>query len=346
MGDLQRTNGATTQREDFSGAEIQHSPETASSAVAAQAKAAVEARYILAMKRPRDLMDVRVRMLKECDRPGFASVARYAKPIGKDKSKWPTGPSIRFVEAAIRCMTNIYPESSIIYDDDSKRIVQVAVTDLEANVTYNTQIVIAKTMERKQAEPSQVISKRKNSYGEWTYTVPATEDDILNKQNAAISKALRTNGLRIIPGDIVDECMSKVIDILQGDIKADPDAAKKKIVDAFSGLSIMPSDLAMYLGHSLDRLGVAEIAELRQIYAALKDGETTWEAVLEAREPGGTTEAAADVGTKKLATMQEKAQPAVEAAGQSDAGEDADIPFETSEQSTTAKPKFGFKAGK
>lgn len=125
-------------------------PDTASTAVAAQAKALVEARYIMAIRRPRDMDVVRERMLKECLRPSFAAVARYTKPIGRDRSKWPTGPSIRFAEAAVRNMTNITVETMTVYDDREKRIVRVTVTDLEANVPYSQDITIAKTIERRQ----------------------------------------------------------------------------------------------------------------------------------------------------------------------------------------------------
>src|SRR5258708_6569465 len=77
--------------------------ETASTVLAAQAKAQIEARYVMAERHPRDLDVVRQRMLKECRRPVFAGVARYRKPIGKGVE----GPSIRFAEAAIRLMGNI-----------------------------------------------------------------------------------------------------------------------------------------------------------------------------------------------------------------------------------------------
>ena len=70
-------------------------PDTAATAVAAQAKALVEARYIMALRRPRDMDVVREKMLKECMRPSFAAVARYVKPIGQDRAKWRPGPSIR-----------------------------------------------------------------------------------------------------------------------------------------------------------------------------------------------------------------------------------------------------------
>ena len=62
----------TTQREDFEGVEISRSAETAASSVAAQATAQIQARYVVALRRPRDWDDVRVRILKECRRPSFA----------------------------------------------------------------------------------------------------------------------------------------------------------------------------------------------------------------------------------------------------------------------------------
>ena len=67
-------------------------PETAGTVLAAQAKAQIEARYIMAERHPRDLDIVRAKLIKECKRPGFAAVARYLKPIGRGVE----GPSIRF----------------------------------------------------------------------------------------------------------------------------------------------------------------------------------------------------------------------------------------------------------
>ena len=120
----------------------------------------VEARYIMAIRRPRDMDVVREKMLKECRRPSFAAVARYQKPIGRDKSKWPSGPSIRFAEAAVRNMTNITVETMTVYDDREKRIVRVTVTDLEANVPYAQDVTITKTIERRQRkEGDQVLRK-------------------------------------------------------------------------------------------------------------------------------------------------------------------------------------------
>src|SRR5581483_11459353 len=55
--------------EVFGVIEKQAQLETAAQVLAEQAKAAVQARYIMAMKNPRDWDVVRQRLLKECERP-------------------------------------------------------------------------------------------------------------------------------------------------------------------------------------------------------------------------------------------------------------------------------------
>lgn len=256
--------------------------DTASTAVAAQAKALIEARYIMAVRRPRDMDVVREKMLKECARPSFAAVARYTKPIGKDRSKWPTGPSIRFAEAAVRNMTNVTVETMTVYDDREKRIVRVTVTDLEANVPYSQDVTIAKTIERRQAKDGDtVISTRTNSYGDKLYILEATDDDIVNKQQALISKAVRTLGLRLIPGDIIDECMEQVLVTQANSDAEDPDAAKRKLFDAFGSLGVSAHQLKEYLGHEAATLAPKELGDLRALYAAIRDGEATWRDVMD-----------------------------------------------------------------
>lgn len=294
----QLLNGPGIQREEFGANQIEVIKETAATAVAAQAKAAVEARYILALRKPREWEEVRVRMEKECRRPGFAQVARYAKPVGNQKI---VGPSIRFAEAALRCMTNVYPETTIIYESAEQRIVQVSVTDLESNLTYSSQVVLSKTVER--SKPTGVVvGERLNSRGEKVYIVQATEDELLNKQNALISKALRTSALRLLPGDILDRCMDLVIETLSGEVKNDPDAEKRKIVDAFSGIGVSPSDITAYLGHTLDRIQPAELVDLRQVFTAIREGEATWESIMDTAQKGSTEEAQR-VAAEKIARL-------------------------------------------
>lgn len=252
--------------------------ETASTVLAAQAKATIEARYIIAMRQPRDLDIVREKMLKECRRPGFAEVARYNKPIGKGIQ----GPSIRFAEAAIRSMGNIDVQTPTIYDDREKRIMRVITLDLEANSGYSSDITIEKTVERRNVKPGDVvIRQRLNKENIPVFIIEATEDDLLNKQNALISKAVRTNGLRLVPGDIVDECMDLCIATQKKRDSEDPDAAKRKIFDSFGNIGVSVEQLKAFLGNDGSTLTPKELADLRATYTAIKDGDTTWHEVVE-----------------------------------------------------------------
>jgi hypothetical protein len=255
--------------------------ETASTVLAAQAKAAIEARYVMAERHPRDLDVVREKLLKECKRPGFADVARYRKPVGKGVE----GPSIRFAEAAIRVMSNVGVEQMNIYDDREKRIVRVSVVDYESNTPYSSDITVEKTVERRSVKDGdEVLRTRQNKAGNLLYIIAATEDDLLNKQNALISKAIRTNGIRLLPGDIVEECMEQVLETQQNRDAQDPDASKRRIFDSFAAIGIGADQLKKWLGHEANQLTQKEIFDLRGMYSAIRDGETTWREIMEGKD--------------------------------------------------------------
>jgi hypothetical protein len=264
--------------------------ETAATSAAALAKSRTEARITQALLRPRDLDDVRVKMLKECRRPGFAEVARYSIPKGGKKIE---GPSIRFAEMAIRLMRNLIVESPTTYEDDEKRIMRVEVTDLEANSSYSLDLTVSKTVERKKLATGQTaMGTRSNSFGDQVYIVGATDDELAQKQAALVSKAIRTLALRLVPGDLIDEGMWVVLKTLNDAASGDPDAAKKKIADSFAALGVSPSMLAAYLGHELGASTPAELVDLRATYAALRDGEATWASITAQRDTAGGDEGA------------------------------------------------------
>ena len=295
---------------DMGGDSIEVRGEVNTAGLAAQAQASVQARYLMAWKRPRNIDDVRTALLRECRRPGFAESARYRKPIGRGVE----GFSIRFVETALRCMTNALPEASAIYEDPEKRIIRCSVTDLETNVSWVKDITIAKTVERSKIDEGMTpISKRKNSKGQWTYLVPASDDDLLNKENALVSKALRTCGLRLIPGDLQDEAEAAILDTLRRQDTADPDAARKKVVDAFATIGVKAAELTAYAGKDLAGLMPNDLAELRAVYQTVKDGEATWaEALAVKTGTAGKDAKAAELTAKiraKVAPKPKQAAP-------------------------------------
>lgn len=254
--------------------------ETSSAAVAAQARAMVESRYVMALQRPRNWDQVRQDLMRECRRPSFANnkSAYYKKPIGNGVE----GLGIRFVEVALRCMKNVLVETTMIFEDETKEVHRVSVTDLESNLTYPLDVRVSRTVERsKPMDDGSYLSVRKNSNNRNVYTVTATDDDLLNKRAAQISKAIRTLGLRIIPGDMQDEAESIIKAVRLDEAARDPDAERKRIADSFGEIGVKAADLTEYLGHSLDTCSPAELVNLRGLYGAIRDGETTWKSVME-----------------------------------------------------------------
>lgn len=285
------------------------SAETSVAAVRAHAEATVQSRWIMAMQRPRDIETVRQEILRECDRPGFAEVARYDLPARGD-GKRIQGLSIRFAEAAVRCMRNVLVDTPVVFDDDSKRIVALSVTDLETNVTYGQQITIPKRVERRSVKKgAQVLGTRKNSFGDTLYIIPASDDEILVRQNALVSKAIRTHVLRHVPGWLLDECENRVVDTLRRQDAEDPDAARRKVFDAFARLGITAEAVRRYVGHKRDLLTETELAELRGLFQAIADGQTSFDAALDMKH------GVSDTDSRGPTEAEKKAREAIKSAG-------------------------------
>lgn len=283
--------------------------EVGASALASQARAAIEARYVVALQRTRDLDVVRERLLRECKRPGFAEVARYLKPIGNGVE----GPSIRFAEAAIRCMGNMAVDTITQYDDREKRIILVTVTDIENNNSYSQPVTVPKSVERKHPKQGDVILRqRTNSYGQQVSLIEATDDDILNVQNSLISKAVRTLALRHVPGDLVDEAMTLILETLKTKDAEDPDAAKRRIFDAFAEVGVTAQQLKTFIGES-ETLQPAQMKTLRGLYAAIRDGETTWTAIMDAKKDQGEPKVGETKTSAVAAKLKQKAQAQTQA---------------------------------
>lgn len=272
-------------------AKIERKGEMAVAAMAAKSKAEVEARYVIALQRPRNVLEARNTILDSCKRPAFARGALYKKPVGgknpNGSPKTVEGFSIRFAEEAIKSMHNMAVDTMTIYEDDDRRVIRISVTDLETNSTYADEASISKTVERRSLKDGQVkISERKNSYGDTVFLVAATDDDLINKINAAKSKAIRNSGLRLIPQDILEEAWDQIVATLNDPKSAgDPKAETKKLCDAFASLNIGPGELERYLRHPLETVSPKELNDLRAIYTAIRDEETTWATVMENAEP-------------------------------------------------------------
>jgi hypothetical protein len=259
--------------------------ETNSTAAAAREKAAIEARVLQAMHRPRDFELARVRILRTCQRPKFAEAARYRKPVGNNK--YVDGLSVRFAEEIRVLWGNLAVDAFLVFDDEARRVYRVQGTDLETNASDGVDIMVEKQVERKfPKQGDEVLGERINSKGEKVFTIVANEDALLTKTNNMIAKARRNVILTLIPADIKEEAEQQCIDTLNDRDAKDPEGAKKAILDNFYNVGVTPAQLAEFLGHATDVVNPAELSLLRRIYQGIRDGEGTWTDVMADRKNG------------------------------------------------------------
>lgn len=147
-------------RQDFDSTEISRSGETSAQALAEREKATIQAMFLVADGRRRSVAKFEEGLLAECERPGFAEIARYKKPqrsrdpqTGEWVEGFIEGWSIRFAEAALRNWGNVFCDAKIVYEDADKRIVRFMLIDLQSNLPVSTEIQLAKVVERRGTGP-------------------------------------------------------------------------------------------------------------------------------------------------------------------------------------------------
>jgi hypothetical protein len=250
-------------------------------AAAEGAKALVEAKYKIALFKPRKYDDVRQKILDAVRRPMMADRVEYAKPQGGTTIK---GASIRFAELALREWGNVMTDTQVIFEDDYTRRIRVMVLDLETNTSFSNEVSISKTVERKKATDREIIGKRTNSQGELVFIVKATDEELLTRTASAVSKVLRNEGLRVIPSEIIDEAIEEARKVVRDKNSKDPEGERKKLLDAFGVIGVKPSDIDAYLGEPLPKvIPEGMLVELRGIYESLKTGEATWKGIMEGK---------------------------------------------------------------
>lgn len=285
---------AMTRRDGFGMTETSPA-EIQAKAHAERARALVEARFVVAMRYPRDMAVVQQRLLHECTRPGFAETAEYAKPVGrrmnevtgKWEEKFAYGPSVHFARAAFRLLGNLDASTELLYDDGDKRVTRHLLIDLESNSAVTKEIVTVKQVERRYLKKGQkAVSERENNYGDTVYLVGATEDEVFTKESAIAAKIFRQNVLAFLPADIRDECMSAARKTMDAGIRKDLDAKRSEVRDCFAYYDIAPDDLAEYLGHPIAQASPNELRTLIQIYNGMREGSVNWDEMMAERRAG------------------------------------------------------------
>jgi hypothetical protein len=297
--------GTSVVREGFNAKEIMSGTDLATGV---DFKTQLEAAMILAKHKPRSLDKFRLRMLDYCKDPAAAAGALYRKPVGKAPDaktgqmveQYAVNFSVRFDEAALQAFGNTRVWEWITYEDSERARIHVLVIDVEDNNGYGTDRMIEKVVERKNPGKRPVRRWRANSFGDQVALVDATADEFRNLWGAERSKLRRDNAQRLLPYNILAECRAQIEATLKDQHAQNPAAARNKIVDAFHTLGITPEELTDYLGKKPEQFLESDLAQLREIYTGLRDGEFTWAALIRLKEDPAEGEGKAPPKSTKL----------------------------------------------
>lgn len=234
--------------------------ELAPTAGAAEKQFEIQSAIVIAKRFPRSEDGAFEKLMKAASRPAFAEDAAYSFPRG---GATVSGPSINLAREAARVWGNIRYGLEIIRDDEESRQIRGWAWDVETNTKTTAEDEFKKLVQRKQK-------------GGGTLWVKPDERDLRELTNRRGAILMRNCLLQLLPKDLVEDALSRCAATLQGKAKEDPDGARKKIILAFSELNVTPEMLEAKIGHALAQCSPAEIAELRQIYKSIADGNSTW----------------------------------------------------------------------
>ena len=302
--------GAAIVRTGFGSHEIERRRETQATALAERAKAEIQARYIVAMQRPRTWETVWGSLIRECQRPSFAAAGVYRLKKGKKRDEETgalvdniiEGLTIGFARSAMRAMGNVDIDETVVYEDEDKVLVRITATDIECNAKQSRDITVTRRIERAFADGRKLFGERKNSFGKTTYIVEPTDEEMDAKIAARASKMRRTLILDLLPADLKSDCFNTIMATREKADLTDPDTNKKKLIASFAGIGVNADALIVYLGHALEQITAGELEELRGVFAAIQESETNWTEALTMKrmERGEVPKVEADKGGDAL----------------------------------------------
>jgi hypothetical protein len=301
---------------------------TSTEVLARTAAEQVRAHVLMARTNPRDWELVREDLLKHCARYRFADIARYRVPRGRDKPV--QGPSIHFARTVMGSVGNLSDEAQVLGDDETQRHMRVCITDFERNTRMSEDVVVQKLVERSFVPDGEVpVGQRVGSRGQTVYLLRPSEDEFLIRLHSVCSRIHRNLILSLLPRDILDDCMDRVVQTLaKEDAGLTPEEQRKRVFDSFAALRVPAKLLKEYLGHD-NPLSADETEELRGLKTAIRDGEVTFADALKRklaeRAPAEPAEGEAAAGGAGEA-LERKAQRKVAASAPAAAPSGGDPP--------------------
>jgi hypothetical protein len=234
-------------------------------ALVAREDTELKAAIISAKHFPRDEAVAYTRIMKSCGRPSMAEDAAYSFPRGGSAV---TGPSVYLAREAARCWGNIRHGLRIVELSDDQVHIRGYALDCETNACVEAEDRFAPLVQRK-------TGKGPGARTEWVKPDERDLRELINRRGAI---CVRNAILQVIPADIIEEALRTADTTLRkaakGELEQNRDDAVRRIVLAFDRFGVSGDMLTEKLKHELSLITPDELAELRQVYKSIEDGNT------------------------------------------------------------------------
>lgn len=220
----------------------------------------IQCGMLAAARFPRSEEQARQNIMRLCERQDFAEKARYKYSRGQTEI---TGASVVMARELARNWGHVRTGFTIIADTPESRTIQAYAWDMQTN----EHMVQEDTFKK--------VQQRKGDSGR-TDWVSTDERDLAELTRNKAGRIIRNCIIHILPWDLVADALDKVKGVCVAEVKRDPDAAKRSVIDGFSKINVPIKEVEQYVGHSLGSCSPEELDHLRSVWTAIHSGEETW----------------------------------------------------------------------
>lgn len=259
----------------------------------------VQAAMVIAKRFPRDENRAFDRIMRACKRKSLAEVACYAYPRGGTSV---TGPTIRLAESLAQNWGNLDFGVVELEQRGGESTVMAYAWDLETNTRQTKVFSVPHERHVGRGEKNKEVIR---------LTDPRDIYELVANQGA---RRVRSCILGVIPGDIVEAAVTECEKTLATAGNNEPLLDRvRKMVAVFSEFGVTSSMIEAKLGHKLEATTEQELANLRKIFMALRDGMAKREDFFDLPKTAEQKQAAAAPASKPQPkpTEDEKAEAAM-----------------------------------
>lgn len=211
--------------------------------------------------------------------PRLAEKATYSFPRGKKQDpvtkEWVeniiSGPSTYIAREAARVWGNLVYGTEVVRDTDTDRQIRSYAWDMQTNMRCIAEATFKKLVQRirwvKQNGKSEKVT-------EW---VEPDERDLRELSNKYASIGERNCILKVVPSHLVDEVLEVARQTTKEEAAKHPEAVRAKLADAFQSVGVNVGMIEEYLGRPLKDTTPDQIATLRAMFTAMREGNAVWD---------------------------------------------------------------------